>query len=280
LFIFLGTCVWAFSHLLTGMWVSFGTAEFLDYARMTEELIERNPVPADGGFWDFSQFHYLVAIAAGRGFASFAKLCLIVNLILYPIQLILWFVGCILCLPVPRHHGALGQLIFMMVLGGINALVFLFFRLIPITGLYRYYLIPYFIPEVMYTEYNMERVFPFFLLWSGAPFWESMLSIVLQFLYFLQPIVGAIFIWSCARMLKAERVEENAAGVTQTGFAQYFIWLSFLMIALCGTTPVLVWVVRVLYVLWYGFLMGFIVRFALLTWRCRDLLYVRLYPEG
>lgn len=288
LFIFLGTCVWAFSHLLTGMWVSLGTVEFRDYGRMANEQIEKSmrerqergepPIPEDGRFWEFSQFHFLAAIAAGRGFASFAKFCMVVNLILYPIQLILWFVGCILCLPVPRHHGALGQLIFMMVLGAINALIFLFFRLIPITGLYRYYLIPYFIPEVMFTEYNMERVYPFFMLWSGSPFWESLLAIVLQFLYFLQPIVGAIFLWSCATMLKASRVEENGASVTVNGLGQYFIWLSFLMIALCGTTPVLVTVLRVLYILWYGFLMMFIVRYALLTWRCRDLLYSRLYP--
>ena len=39
------------------------------------------------------------------------------------------------------------------------------------------------------------------------------------------------------------------------------------MIAICGTTPVLVTTLRVLYIAWYGFLMMFIVRFALLTWR-------------
>jgi hypothetical protein len=288
LFIFLGTCVWAFTHLLTGMWVSLGTAEFKDYARMTVEQIQdagqrrmargEAEIPEDGHFWDFSQYHFLVAIAAGRGFASFAKICLAINLILYPIQQILWLVGCILCLPVPRHHGALGQLIFMMILGGFNVIFWVLFRLIPTFGLYKYYLIPYFIPEVMFTEYNMERVYPFFMLWSPSPFWESLLAIFLQFVYFLQPIVGVIFLWSVATSLKASRVEENAAGVTVTGFGQYFCWLSFLMIALCGTTPVLVGVLRVLYILWYGFLMMFIVRYALLTWRCRDLLHSRLYP--
>ena len=115
---------------------------------------------------------------------------------------------------------------------------------------------------------------------SPSPFWESLLSIVLQFVYFLQPIVGVIFIWSCATTLKASRVEENAAGVSVTGFGQYYIWLAYLMIALCGTTPVLVGLLRVLYVLWYGFLMMFIVRYALLLWRCRDMLDERLNPGG
>ena len=55
-----------------------------------------------------------------------------------------------------------------------------------------------------------------------------------------------IFLWSCATTLKASRVEDNASGVTVTGFGQYFCWLSFLMIALCGTTPVLIGVLRVL----------------------------------
>jgi hypothetical protein len=290
LFIFLGTCVWAFSHLLTGMWVSLGTVEHRDFARMTTTQIEDSmhrrqergeaPIPEDGRFWEFSQYHFLVAIAAGRGFASFAKLCLAVNLILYPIQQILWFIGCLLCLPVPRHHGTLGLLITMMVLGGINGLVYLFFRLLPTVGAYQWFLIPYIIPEVMFTEYNMERVYPFFMLWSPSPFWESILAIFLQFINYLQPIIGVIFLWCCATSLKAQRVEENAEGVCVTGWGQYYIWLSFLMIALCGTTPVLVDVLRVLYILWYGFLMMFIVRYALLTWRCRDLLYSRLYPGG
>jgi hypothetical protein len=282
LFIFLGTCIWAFSHLLQGMWIALGSVEFADYGRMIVEQIERqDPVmPDHGGFWDFSQFHVLVAMVAGRGFVGFAKFCIVVNLILYPLQVILWFVGYILCLPVPRHHGAFGQLILMMCLNGFNFLVFFFFRFLPITGLYRYYVIPYFIPEVMWTEYNMERVYPYFLLWSPAPFSETMLSLFLVFAFFLEPVVGAIFCWSCAGQLRATRVEQNASGVSQLGLGQYFIYLSFVMIAVCGTTPVLVWVLRILYILWYSFMMMFIVRYALLLWRMRDLLDSRLNPGG
>ncbi len=282
LFLFLGTCVWAFTHLLQGMWVALGTVEHTDYARLVTELIERQDpvIPERGQFWNFSQFHFLVALAAGRGFAGFAKICLIVNLILYPIQAILWLVGGILCLPVPRHHGTMGQLIFMMVLGVFNAAFFLFFRLLPTTGIYRYYLIPYFIPEVMYTEYNMERVYPFFMLWSPSPFWEAILAIFLQFVYYLQPIIVCTFIWSCASTLKADRLEQQAAGVSASGFAQYFAWLAFLMIALCGTTPVLVATLRVLYIVWYSALLMFIVRHALVIWSCRDVIATRLNPEG
>jgi hypothetical protein len=290
LFIFLGTCVWALTHMLQGMWIGLGSVEFTDHSRLVTELIERQmaarvdrgdpPIPEDGRFWEFSTYHLLVAMAAGRGFVGFAKFCLIVNLILYPIQQILWIVGFLLCLPVPRHHGTMGLLITTVVLGGFNLIFFFFFRLLPTTGLYRYYLIPYFIPEVMFTEYNMDRVYPFFMLWSPSPFWESILAIFLQFVNTLQPVIGVIFLWCCATSLKATRVEDNANGVAQTGFSQYFLWLAFLMIALCGTTPVLVWVLRILYVMWYSALLMFIVRYALLTWRCRDLLESRLNPGG
>ncbi len=280
LFLFLGTLVWAFTHLLQGMWVTLGTVEFSDYARMVTGMIERQVpvIPEDGSFWNFSQFSLLVGMIAGRGFAGFAKFCIIVNLILYPIQAILWFIGYILCLQAPRHHGTLGQLILAMILGGFNFLVYFFFKLLPIVGLYRYYLIPYLFPELLFTEYNMERVFPYFLLWSPAPFWESVLSLFLQFAGYLEPIVGCIFIWSCATILKDERVKERASGVTSTGLGQYYAYLAYVMIALCGTTPVLVWVLRILYILWYSFLMMFIVRYALLAWRMRDLLDFRLNP--
>jgi hypothetical protein len=282
LFVFLGTCIWAFSHMLVGLWVGLGTVEFTDYARMVTEQIERQEpvIPERGEFWNFSQFHHLVAIAAGRGFVGFAKFCIVVGLILYPLQAILCLVGYILCLRVPQHHGTLGQLITMIVLNAFNFLAYFFFKLLPIVGVYRYYLIPYLIPEIMFTSYNMERAYPYFMLWSPSPFWESLLSMFLMFMAFLEPIMGVIFVWSCARQLKADRLEQNSDGVASTGFGQYFLWFCLVMIALCGTTPVLVWTLRALYLLWYGALMMFIVRYALLLWRFRDLLDFRLNPEG
>jgi hypothetical protein len=75
-------------------------------------------------------------------------------------------------------------------------------------------------------------------------------------------------------------VEANAEGVTQTGFNQYFLWFCLLMFGLCGTTPVLIWVLRVFLWLWYGALLMFITRSALLLWRFRELLDTRLNPEG
>ena len=290
LFLFLGTCLWGFSHMLHGVWVGLGAVEFTDFSRLVTEQIEQigknrqdrgdPPIPEDGRFWQFSQFHLLVGMVAGRGFVTFAKFCIIVELILYPIYMLLWFLGYILCLPVPRHHGAFGLLIFMMVLTGINFLVWVFFKLIPVTGLYKYYLIPYFIPELLTAEYNMERVYPIFMMWSASPFFESLLAMLLQLLATLQPVMMSIFVWSAARTLKATRVEANAEGVTQTGFNQYFLWFCLLMFGLCGTTPVLIWVLRVFLWLWYGALLMFITRSALLLWRFRELLDTRLNPEG
>ena len=178
----------------------------------------------------------------------------------------------------PNHHGARGQLIFLMVLNVLNFLFFIFFKLLPITGLYRWYLIPYLLPEVMYTEYNMERAVPYFMLWSLSPFWESLLAMFLQFVQYLEPVMGAVFIWSCASTLKAKPVEEKGNGVAANGLSQYSIWLLYLLIALCGTTPVLVSVLRVLYILWYCALMMFIFRYSLLMWRGRDLIESRLNP--
>jgi hypothetical protein len=68
--------------------------------------------------------------------------------------------------------------------------------------------------------------------------------------------------------------------VTQVGLNQYAIWMLYVMIALCGTTPVLVMFLRVLYILWYAALLMFIVRYTLLMWRGRDLIDSRLNPGG
>jgi DNA-directed RNA polymerase subunit RPC12/RpoP len=289
IFLFLGTVLWGFTHLLNGVWVGLGQVEFTDYSRLVTEQVERTvkdrqdrgdpDIPEDGRFWQFSQFHLLVGMVAGRGFVTFAKFCIVVNLILYPIQLILWVIGYILCLSVPKHHGAFGHLITMMALTAFNFLVFVFFKLIPVTGLYKYYLLPYFLPEVMITEYNMERVYPIFMIWSASPFFESILAMFLQFMLYLQPTMMSIFIWSASKSLKATRVEANAEGVTQTGFNQYFLWFCMLMFGLCGTTPVLIWVLRAFYILWYSALLMFITRSALLIWRFRDQIDFRLHPE-
>jgi hypothetical protein len=279
LFVFFGMLVWAFAHALHGLWVLMGYVEYHDYANMVMNQI-RGQDPGAARFWNINQLNLLLGMVAGQGFLGFAKVCLIVETILYYVTALLWFVGYFICLPVPRRYGAFGELITCMVLGVFNFFVVLFLRLLPVLGAYQYYLVPFVVPEVSLVEYNIERVFPYEVLWSGSPFWEMFLTLFLEFFLALQPTIFAMFVWSVGRAIKDSRVEENASSVTQLGFGQFFILFSFHMMSVCGTTPVLINVVRVLYVLWWAFLLMFIVRSALLLTRARYYLDLKVNPDA
>jgi phage FluMu protein Com len=281
LFIFFGTLIWAFTHALQGLWVVLGTIEFQEHAHMVVEQIDmrRMDGPGPGGFWDIGQLNLLLGIVAGRAFIGFARVCLIINAVLYFLQAILWFVGYFICLSVPNRYGAKGTIITQMCLGGFNFFVVLFLKLLPLLGAYQYYLVPMVIPEVALAQYNMERVLPFHVLWSGAPFWETVLNLFLQFFFYLQPALGASFCWSIALAIKDPKLEEAGGAVTQFAFGLYFVLMAFHMISICGTTPMCLMFERVLYVLWYCFLMMFIVRYALLTNFARAVLDSKINPE-
>ena len=282
-FVFLGVCVWIVAHLLQGSYVLIGSVEFPEYAPLLATyLASRNndDFPARGHGWDIDQMSICLGIISGRAFLGYAQFCIVVVTGLYFLQAILWGVGYALCLPVPRRYGMFGQLLAALGLAGFNVLCVFAFKLLPVLGAHGYVLIPYLTPEVAMTEYNMERLVPIHVLWSGAPFWENLLTLVLRFSAYLEPAFFCIFIWSVGLIVKEDEIEQGGKGRTQMCLGTMFMLLTYQLLSLCGASPVMVILLRVIYTVWFSFALIFMLQYIMLLVKCRTVLQEKINPTN
>jgi hypothetical protein len=272
LFIFIGVCIWMFTHLAQGSYVVLGKVEFPEYANtMAANLAARGgeeEFPERGRFWDVDQVNVYLGMIAGRDILGYARAMLTIATLFYFLQALAWGVGYVISLPVPRRFGTFGQLIVCMALAVINFLIMFFFKLLPVLGVFTYVMIPFVTPEIVLTEYNMERTLPIHVLWSAAPFWENFLNL------------GCIFIWSVGIAIKDERIEQGGKGLTQMSLGTFFFLLCFHLLSLCGSSPVLVNMLRVFYAVWFCFLFLFMLQYASLILKCRAVLYDKINPKN
>jgi hypothetical protein len=268
-----GVFIWGFTHVLQSSYVLLGSVEYSEYATLIHEKVNQK----DG---DVNYRDVYLGMIAGRDFFGTAKAFLIMGTLLYFFQALAWGAGNVIAMPVPRRYGMLGQLITGLILGFFNFTIMFVFKLLPVLGIISYVMIPFVTPEIDMTEYNMERLIPLHIMWSGAPFWESFLTIIFRTLFYLQPMMGCVFIWSIGTAIKDEKLEQSARGMTQLCLGVLFIQVCFHFLAMCGATPVMVTVLRVFYGVWFGFALLFIAQYALLILNCRLILFEKIYPKN
>ena len=131
-----------------------------------------------------------------------------------------------------------------------------------VVGAHGYVMIPFIVPEIVLTEYNMERMVPIHILWSGAPFWENLGCLIFRCALYLEPAFFSIFIWSAGVAVKDKTVEEGGKGRTQMCLGTLFILICYHMMSLCGASPALVIVLRIVYAVWFFFTAIFILQYA------------------
>jgi hypothetical protein len=284
LFTFIGVWIWIFTHLAQGSYVVLGKVEFPEYANMIAVNLEARggdeDFPARGKFWDVDEVNVYLGMIAGRDILGYARAMLTMASLFYFLQAFAWGIGYVFSLPVPRRFGMFGQVIASMVLAFFNFLIMFFFKLLPVLGVFTYVMIPFITPEIVLTEYNIERTLPIHVLWSAAPFWENLLNVIFKFLFYLQPTFGCIFIWSIGLAIKHEKVEQRARGLTQMSLGVFFILFCFHMLSLCGSSPVMVNVLRVFYTVWFCFLFLFMLQYASLILKCRAVLFDKINPRN
>jgi hypothetical protein len=284
MFTFVGVCIWIVAHLAQGSYVVIGKVEFPEFALQVAGNLEvragENDLPNQGQFWELDDINLYLGMIAGRDFVGFARAMLTLACLLYLLQAIAWFGGYVISLSVPRRFGTFGQLIAGMVLGFVNFLTMFALKILPVLGVISYVMVPLITPEIALTEYNMERQMPLHVLWSGAPFWENFVNLLVKFVFYLQPTFGCIFLWSVGTAMRDDHIEKSAKGLTQMSLGTFFILFSFHMLSLCGASPVLVIVLRVFYIVWYCFLFLFMLQYASLLLKCRAVLFDKINPKN
>lgn len=281
--VFAGVWVWLACHLLQGGYVLLGSVEFPEYASLIGRNLEARgdeELPPVGRGWDVDELQIYLGMVTGRDFLTFAHVCLTIASLLYFVQAILWALGYACCLPVPRRFGMFGIVLVLLGLAIFNMLMMLIFKLLPVTGVHGYVLVPYVVPEIVLTEYNMERMVPIHILWSGSPFWENVLNLVLKFLFYLEPTMLSIFVWYAGTAIKDETVEQGGMGRVQMSLGTFFILVAFHLLSLAGASPPLVYLLRVLYALWYFFLIIYMLQLAMLLLKFRAVLEDKIHPKN
>ena len=282
LFMFIGTWIWLACHIMQGTYVILGSVEFPEFANLMArnlELRNNEGFPEAGQMWELDKLEIYLGMIAGRDFAGYARMCITLASVLYFIQAILWAAGYGFCLPVPRRFGMHGHVLILLGLAVFNMLIMFIFKLLPVVGAHGYVMIPLLAPEIAMTEYNMERLVPINILWSGAPFWENTMCLLFKFLFYMEPMFVSIFVWSAGVLIKDENIEQTGKGRVMMALGTFFILVAFHLLSLCGASPVLVQVLRVIYTLWFFFLIIFMLQFAMMLLKFRAVLYDKINPK-
>jgi hypothetical protein len=283
LFVFAGVWIWLFCHLLQGSYILLGSVELPEFANLIAVNLE---VRGDEGFpplghgWDIDELGVYLGMIAGRSFLGFASGCLVISSLFYFVQAALWVIGYFFCLPVPRRFGMFGQILAVLGLAAFNMLVMFIFKLLPVVGVHGYIMIPFVVPEIALTEYNMERMVPIHILWSGAPFWENLATLIFRSTSYFEPALFSVFIWSAGVAVKDKTLEEGGQGRTQMALGTLFVLICYHLLSLCGASPVLVMVLRAIYVVWYFFTIIFMLQYAMLLMKARAVLYDKINPKN
>jgi hypothetical protein len=283
LFVMFGILIWIFCHVLQGSYVLLGRNDVSDFALLVSGVVEERRdegFPPIGQGWDIDQLGAYLGMVAGREFVGYASGVIVITTCLYYIQAILWIIGYGFCLFAPRRYGMFGQILGALILAFLNMIVVFVFKFLAVVGAVSYVMIPFVVPEVCLTEYNMERMVPIHILWSGAPFWENFATIIFRSMQYWEPALFCIFTWSAGIAMKDKAIADSGHGRTQMCLGTLFILLCFHLLSLAGASPVLVIVLRVIYILWFFFALMFMVQYFVLLMKARAVLYDKINPKN
>jgi DNA-directed RNA polymerase subunit RPC12/RpoP len=281
LFLMIGACCWGVAYTLQMLVVFLGMVQGPEFGPNAQKFLIRpvQPPVEVGAPAAMDKPMFFLSLVSGSDFAGTAKILMIIAQVLTFMQAVTWMVGYGMCLPIENRMGTKGQLIGLFSLSGVNVLLNLFFRFLPLIGVLGYVLVPFYAPELVMSDVNTERTQPIHIVWCRLPTLEITISMVVYTALLMEPILIAVFIWIMAQMLRDEPLEGRAMGVIKMGFGILFLILTYQMYACAGTSSVLIKLERVIYTLWFAFQVGMIVKLATLCGATRDLLNFYLNPE-
>ncbi len=180
----------------------------------------------------------------------------IFSAVLYVLQYLPLMAGYVMCLIVPDRFGTRFQLKVLLALAFVNALVVVAFMLLPMLGAHRYVNLPFLAPEVAMMEMNGERTETLVTAWLHMPLLDVFSAVLMTFLQYLEPALIATFVHAVGKAIKSDDLEAGGLIAIKLAFSQIFIRVVWLMASLCGTSLVLLWALRAIYLIGVGFFIG------------------------
>jgi len=181
---------------------------------------------------------------------------------------------------VPPRYGTKMQVTVLLVLAAANLFFGFFFRLLPMLGLYEYVILPYAVPEIVMLEMNAERAESLYTFWLHWPPLELPWALFMIMVFYLEPAMVGVFLRGVARGLKSDELEAKALSIMRMGFSQLYVQLTFMMVAMCGTSEVLLTVLRAIYVIGMGFFIGQLVYTAIVCFKVPGIVMAQLGDQA
>jgi hypothetical protein len=256
-----GMCGWLFIWVLHTTLVVLGILLGNSYGEIVDAAAQGSDVDMPA---------LAVNLVSGGGLGDAGSILFIVEQVVGILSGAAFLAAFCVCLGVPDNFGTRGQATALIILSSVNLLLGIVFRLLPALGAIPYVMIPLLAPEAAMNEADIDRVLPIQAFWCGAPFWETFAAVIIVMLYFLEPLLFCVFMRATALALQDdESLEPRAFMLMRVGFGQLFILLAYYLLSLTGTSAVLRSVLFVNYALWRGFLLGFLIWYAIITFKAR-----------
>jgi hypothetical protein len=273
-----GVCIWGGVVLCTLIILLLGAINGPEYAEVLEQSMTVKTNTPTGEVITPDMTAFMLGLVTGISYQGIGRTLDILAAVLALFQLIVWIAGYAVCLKVPDRYGSQGQLKALLALGAVNFFVILIFKLLPALGIINYVLVPYAVPEVSMVDANIDRDPTLWVFWSGAPFWEMILNVVLLCLFYAQPVLMGVFVWSIGMALRENPVIEKGQGLVVLAFGIAFVLLSFHLLSMTGTSGVALGILRVIYGVWTGFTILLLVRMPMAFQATRSVL--QKYLDG
>jgi hypothetical protein len=270
LLVFIGVVVWLAAVALQKVVVLIGLPYSSEYAAVAgNELVNRAEPIEPGKAPTLYRARFLIGLIGGQDLVDLNLWLYRLSYLLVLIQLVCTGTGYVICLAAPTRYGARGLIVALLPMVGFSFVLTLGLKLLPISGAYLYTMIPLIAPETALLRSNIDRSIPIHLFWSGAPFWESLLSILLHLATFGELVLFCIFLRAAALNLKDEPLQHSADPLIKLGLAIGFILVSFHLLINTGTTEVLI------NILWGVYWFAFAFYLWFLIWYLRSLHFAR-----
>jgi hypothetical protein len=285
IFFFYGTIVWGVRHLLHGLMLFFGVINGPDYPRAVAEfLIRQNQPEFQLGQGDvLDRVSFTLAMLGGTDYVMVAYVLMLLGIVLYWVQIGLWIAGYSIAWQGTEDvESGKAQLISLYSLAGVNFLLSVVLIFLPLVGAYTYLPLPLWGTELTMCYHNVDRTTPLHIFWAYAPFWDTLITLITLACRYAEPTMLVYFIWTVATRIKDDRVDvEGTAQMTVgMGCAVTYLLLAIELFSLTGNSMTLIWLLRILYILWYAFMVGWIMRVLATIGKCREMFRFYFDPHS
>ena len=280
LLVAVSTYLWVGALILRQVFLGIGIINGPEYAAAADVpvlLPEANP-PV-GQELELDKTKFAIALLAGTDSVDTGTTLLLIAQVLVVLQGLTAVAGYAICLSVPPRFGTFGMALTALCLAGLNLILQLVFKLLPVTGSMDYIMIPLVTPEITMTIANVGRLVPLHVYWSDAPFWEILVALVIQIFYYAEPVIFCIFLRSAALSIRDETLQAKANAMILLALGTAFALVAYYLLAATGTSEVAGWVMRAIYSLWLAFLLGQLLWYTRVLFQGREIIAAKLAEE-